>query len=388
MVTSTDNQYYRIAKRVTIVSMLVNSILALAKLIIGKFGHSDGLIADGVHSLADVITDILVLFAAKIGSVEADSNHPYGHGRFETLATVGLALLVLIAGLGIFYDAIVSFTRPSMQTPALLTLWIAAASILVNECLYHYVRLAGKKIQSNILQANAWHNRTDAASSLIVFIGILASRMGLAHIDSITALLVALLIIRMGCKMIWQCIGELVDTGVDTVLLKKLHETITCIDGVRSLHQLRSRSLGGRIFLDLHILVDKYISVSEGHYIGDQVAIHLIKHFQEITDVTVHIDPEDDEHEPMGGHLPSRLSLLEQLQHVWDGLPGLDNSKLTIHYLGDVLELELIVNTANLSDDINLQQLSQQYQMRLRSVAYVSKVVVSFVPDLAIKNIG
>ncbi|MGL5741728.1 MAG: cation diffusion facilitator family transporter [Legionella sp.] len=309
----TQNDRYWQAKKVTLLGALSNALLGLIKLIGGYFFHSHALIADGVHSFSDLITDAMVLFASKYGSLDADASHPYGHQRIETAATLLLALLLIFAGVGIAWDSLYDLLKVQYVMPNWLSLPVICISILSNEALFHYTLHIGKKINSKLITANAWHHRSDAASSLVVFVGLIGSIAGFSYLDAVATIIVGLMIVKMGCDYAWNSVKELVDTAVSPELLTQIEQVIQGVDGVQRVHQLRSRYMGEDVLIDVHILVSPKISVSEGHYIAQHVHHALTDQIERVNDVIVHVDPEDDELSSPSLHLPSRKVLQEQL---------------------------------------------------------------------------
>ena len=359
------NQRYKKAKQITIIGGITNILLGLTKIIGGAISHSHALIADGVHSFADVITDIMVVFASKYGSQDADAAHPYGHQRIETAATMLLSLLLILAGIGIAWDACSNlFTLPH-DIPNILSVPIAIASIVVNEIFYHYTLSVGKSIRSDLLIANAWHHRSDAGASLIVLFGLLGSMYGWPLLDPLAAVIIGGLIIKMGISYGWRSVTELIDTAVDTQTLLAAEELIQSIPGVQKIHQLRSRRMGKDIFLDLHIQVSPWISVSEGHFIAQNVHYSLMKHNPEIKDVTVHVDPEDDETSSPSKHLPTRAQLEETwLNILKEQYPEIIN--WTLHYIDGELYIDLIIN-GQLN---NCSEIKQQIKEHVKKQPY------------------
>lgn len=338
----TSEQRHHAINRVTLWGVFVNLVLSLAKLAGGFFGHSQALIADGLHSLSDLASDAMVFIAARHASEDADEEHPYGHARFETIATVALAVLLIIVGLGIAYDAIVSLVSDEeIVKPQPFTLWIAALSILSNEGLYHYTKHVGNNIRSNLLLANAWHHRSDAISSIVVLIGIAGTQLDLSRLDAYAAIVVAIMIARIGFKLAYESVQELVDASLEPELVDRIRHKILSHEGVRHLHMLRTRRLGHHAHVDVHILVAPKLSVSEGHHISETVEKMLIDSFDTINDVTVHIDPEDDEQEARSMHLPLRSELIEALRNEWASVPefaAIDD--ITLHYLTGEIAVE------------------------------------------------
>ena len=348
----TSEQRHHAINSVTLWGVFVNLVLSLAKLTGGFFGHSQALIADGLHSLSDLASDAMVFIAARHASEDADEEHPYGHARFETIATVALAVLLIIVGLGIAYDAIISLVSDEeIVKPHPFTLWIAAFSILSNEGLYHYTKHVGNSIRSNLLLANAWHHRSDAISSIVVLIGIAGTQLNLSKLDAYAAIVVAIMIARIGFKLVYDSVQELVDASLEPELVDSIRQKILSHEGVRELHMLRTRRLGHHAHVDVHILVAPKLSVSEGHHISETVEKMLIDSFDTINDVTVHIDPEDDEQVARSMHLPLRSELIEALKHEWASVPefaAIDD--ITLHYLTGEIAVEASMPLSKVGD--------------------------------------
>jgi cation diffusion facilitator family transporter len=286
---------YRQARKVTLVGIVVNTFLGILKVVFGVVGHSQALFADGLHSFSDLITDLLVIVAAKFGSKKPDENHPYGHRRIETVSTVALAVFLIVVGCGIIFDAFHVMVGQVFIKPNVWILIVAVLSVVLNEWLYRYTLKTADKIRSNLLSANAWHHRSDAWSSVVVVIGIGGALLGLHYFDSVAAIIVALFIIKIGCQLVWRSISELIDTGADSETLKEITRKVEKVDGVKKLNYLRTRLVGGDIFVEVYMQVDGRITVAEGHDIGTVVARKLKQGFVKITDVVVHIDPEAQE---------------------------------------------------------------------------------------------
>lgn len=373
------NKRYEVARNITLAGALVNAVQGTFKCIFGWTGHSHALIADGLHSLSDLITDIVVIFAARYGSEDADKEHPYGHGRIETVATVLLAILVVLAGLGIMYDAGEHFfTHKIADVPHWYTLLIAIFSLIANEVIFRLTYKHAKDMQHQLLEANAWHHRSDAASSAVVMVGISGALLGWIYLDSIAAIIVGIMIIKMGWDLVWLNVQELVDTGLDEKTVEAIRNTIREVKGVRALHQLRTRSMAGNVLVDVHILVDPQLSVSEGHYITAQVDSVLMKKFKNIVDVTVHVDPENDETTLPSKDLPSREALLEILKSHWESLPGYNSMSLNIHYLNGKLILEVVLPLAILSDFTHSESLQKSYAEAVKDILVIEEVYLLF----------
>lgn len=371
---------YRLAHRVTVVGAAVNIVLAAAKIGFGILGRSQALIADGVHSLSDLASDAMVLVAARHGSRDADEEHPYGHARVETAFTVGLGVLLIVVGAGIAYDAASRLFEPrDLLRPDLVALSVAVLSILAKEALYHYTVHAARRSRSNLLRASAWHHRSDAISSVVVAVGIGGTMAGLPYLDAVAAVVVALMIVKIGWDLSWQSLRELVDTGLDSERVTAVKRAILAVDGVQALHSLRSRRMGPDALVDVHILVNPKVSVSEGHQISETVRAQLVHQFEEINDVLVHIDPEDDETASPSTGLPLREELLDRLDRQWRGIDEARRiDRVTLHYLDGRVDVELVVPLGAVSSLAAAQSLARALSRRAQSLDEVGQVRVHF----------
>jgi cation diffusion facilitator family transporter len=371
---------YQQAKQVTLVGALKNTILGILKVVLGILGNSHALTADGIHSFSDLLTDILVLFASRWGCQEADSNHPYGHQRIETAASMFLAFLLISVGLLIGYDAVMHFfaKTKSYETPAFYVLIVAGVSALFNEGLFHYTRHTAKKIKSDLLMANAWHHRSDAFSSIVVFIGVVGAYFGYYWFDPLAAGIVGIMIVKMGGELAWTSISELVDTGVEPEILENITKIITLTKGVAAIHQLRTRSMGGAIFVDVHVLVNPKLTVSEAHYIAEQVYKNLLENIDEVKDVTVHIDSEDDTTVSKSLDLPTREELFELLKKHKDLDWNAYALDANLHYLEGKIYLELYELNKDLMDE-NIKDISpEDVSYLLESISILGDISVYY----------
>src|SRR5690554_2537875 len=316
-------------RQTSIIGALVNLVLMVLKIVFGIIGQSQALIADGIHSLADLATDLMVWLAAKYSNRPADKEHPYGHARIETAFTVGLGVVLILTAIGIVIDSAQRLLNPeTLLQPTPIVLLIAAISIFANEGLYQYTIRAARQFNSGLLKANAWHHRSDAFSSIVVLVGVAGSLMGLPYLDAFAALVVALMIGHIGWTQAWASIRELVDTGMEPKTAAALKRIIGNVEGVRGVHMLRSRRMGGMYLIDVHIVVDERLSVSEGHKISEYVRLKLIDSHEDISNALVHIDPEDDSLAVLCADLPLRREVLADLRSVWT--EELDASELEI----------------------------------------------------------
>lgn len=375
----TQEQRYRKIRKVTLVGAVVDLLLGIAKIIVGSLVHSQALVADGIHSLSDLATDFIVLYAAKHSHKEADEDHPYGHGRIETLATIALGIALIIVAVGIAYNSVLRLNDPStLLAPGLLALVIAIISVISKEWVYHYTMKAARLLRSEMLMANAWHSRSDAISSIVVVIGIAGAIYGYPYLDAVAAVAVAVMIAKIGFDLVRSSGKELIDTALDPMEVEMIRGHIFDVDGVRAAHMLRSRKSAGDAFVDVHIQVDPRLSVSEGHQIGESVRRHLIQSVEMISDVTVHIDPENDESGSPCDDLPSREKVFDELKQCWQQLPSIAIEAVTLHYLSGKIYVELDLPIEILKDTHEAKTLVQQLKQSVSSLPYISEVQVRF----------
>ena len=288
-----ENKKYNI-KKVTIVGMIVNIVLSVMKLIIGFIGNSQALIADGIHSFSDLTTDFSIIFGVKFWLQPADREHPYGHHKIELLVTIVIALILMIVGFSILFKAIFSLNSSDIQdAPEIITFFIALISIISKEVLYRYTMKQSETLKSTALKANAWHHRSDAISSVPVAVAIIVSSVfpKLIFIDYIGAVIVSVFIIYPSFKMIKDAVSNLLDESVDKKTFEEISNIAQNIPNVINAHDIRTRKIGEAIFVDMHILVDKNITVKEGHDIAKAVKRTLLEQNTNILDVLIHIEP-------------------------------------------------------------------------------------------------
>lgn len=337
----------RETRKVALVSGLTNLLLALAQILVGIIAGSAALVADGVHSASDLLSDVLVWFAARHAAMAPDADHPYGHGRFETAATLGLGILLTLVALGIVWNGFERLFDPARPTPGVEALVVAAVGIAAKESLYWYTILVAKRLRSDMLRANAWHHRSDAISSVVVFVGIGGAVIGFGYMDALAAIVVGLMVVKIGWGLGQGALSELVDTALDEAQVAEAKAVIMGVDGVRSVHMLRTRRHGAEASADVHVQVAPRLSVSEGHMISQTVEDRLINQVEAITDVTVHIDPEDDEDAPTCRGLPMRGEALAALESGWLTVSALPREhEIRLHYLSGKIEVELLLPLA------------------------------------------
>lgn len=327
--------------QVTWVSGCVNAALAVLKIFVGFFGGSAALFSDGIHSFADVLCGVMVYVAIKFGQAKADANHPYGHQRFETLATLALGVFLLVLAFGIAWSAADHLLKHHFEHPDNWTLVVAVVSIVVNEGLFRYQMRAAKRVSSTLVEANAWHSRGDALASMVVFIGIIGAMAGSLMMDALATLFVAGLIGKMGIHWVWRALYELSDGAIDARAISDLKKIIQETPGVLHMHQLRARQMGDKITLDVHIEIEPYSSASEGHCVAERVEIFLTS-LPWVLSAVVHVDVDSCADNRLPCVLPTRAELLARLEPKWSEVLSLEEiARVVLHYLGGKVEIEL-----------------------------------------------
>ncbi|MDA0272370.1 MAG: cation diffusion facilitator family transporter [Proteobacteria bacterium] len=366
---------------VTLVGSVVDLVLGVLKIILGLMENSQALVADGIHSLSDLVTDAMVLVAVRQGNKSADEDHPYGHARIETITTVLLALALFLVSFGIVNQAVEVLSVPDRDvTPGWLALLVVMVSAISKEYIYHYTMKVAKLHQSPILEANAWHSRTDAFSSVMVFVGIGGAMLGLPELDAVAAIGVAIVIAKVAWDLGAPSVQELVDKGMDRSYLDDLEDAVREINGVKGFHELRTRRMGASVLVDVHIAVDSMITVSEGHQIAEQVRLGLTQQFREISDVVVHVDAEDDVFDDT---LPERGELLEMLEQCWKEYPPAQNILRTnLHYLNGTIRLEVCLPFTVASSPATAREIAENLKSRaMEVVPQITRVQVLFAVD-------
>jgi len=279
------------ASRSTWVSVCVNVLLSSLQIIVGTIARSQGLIADGIHSLSDLIADFVVLIANRHSSKEPDLEHPYGHQRFETAASLILGGLLLIVGGGMLWSAIIKLEhRADIPSVHITALWVAMVALISKELLFRYMLKVATKVKSSMLVANAWHARSDAASSLVVGAGIVGNLMGYPLLDPIAALIVGLMVGKMGWEFAWGALNDLIDASADDEEVAAIRSTILETQGVKSAHDLKTRKMGDLIIVDVHLDIDANLTVGQGHEIALDARNNVMKRHR-VLNVMTHVDP-------------------------------------------------------------------------------------------------
>lgn len=332
-------------ERAALVALVTNTLLTIAQVVVGLFANAFSLVADAAHTLSDLITDLMVLLAGRRSAHPADQEHPYGHARIETVTTLVLGSVLTAVGVGFLWSSgirLQDMGRLPELHPAALAM--AVLTLIAKEGLFRFSLAAARRLRAPVLEANAWHARSDAASSLVVAAGIGGSLAGYPFLEPLAAAVVGFLIMRMGIKLAWSSVRELIDTGLPDEELQRLRRTITETPGVIGLHEMRTRRMAGRVLCDAHVQVDPRITVSEGHRVSDAVHLRVRSAHPEVRDVLVHIDPEDDgELQAVPpGPLPERAEIVAQMGALL-GPAAPEPRRIQIHYLGERIEVEIVL---------------------------------------------
>jgi cation diffusion facilitator family transporter len=330
-------------QRITWVSVVVNVILTAMQLLVGVVAHSQSLIADAMHTLSDIVADAFVLFANRKGAEAADADHPYGHGRFETAASMVLGLLLAGTGGGILIAAAGRLQDIGSAPPVgVAAMWAAMVTLAAKEGLFRYMLATAERLRSPMLVANAWHARADALSSLVVAAGIGGALLGFNFADAVAAIIVGAMIVRAGSQFAWAAIRELIDTGLSSEEVAAIRHTIASTPGVLGMHELRTRRMAHQVLVDAHVQVNPRISVSEGHRVAESARQRVLNRHREVLDVLVHVDAENDLLGNATVELPDRAVLLAHLRTLLAADPP-EFERTILHYLGSRVEAEVFL---------------------------------------------
>jgi cation diffusion facilitator family transporter len=381
----TDSKSLQVITRASLISALTNASLSALKIIFGILGFSYALTTDGIHSLSDVVIDGLVVVSARMGRAAPDIDHPYGHRRIETIGTIVVSLIILGVGLSLCVENLLRILNHTpAQHPSPIVFIVAFISVIANEWLYHYMLKKSRAIHSKLLQSNAWHNRSDAITSVVVMISTVFSWLGWHKTDAIAAIIISVLVIKMGATYTWKSLKELIDTGVDPELVTQLEEIIAQTPGVISLHQLRTRMHADQMLLDGHLQVCPTLSVSEGHFITTTAIQSIQKIAPNLLDATLHIDVEhDQEHDQSDIKKlpPDRDCILKQLHAHQPPLIGLNQLKnVTLHYLSQRVKIEILL-PLSLLNNYEYAEILVQYRTCLYLLSDIESVAINFFRD-------
>ena len=292
------NERKKLIYRATLMGSLINFVLVIVKIAAGVLGRSSAMLADGIHSLSDFITDIVVLFFVKLSSKPSDLDHQYGHGKYETLATAFVGIAIFIVGLGILVDAIEKiigfFKGDIIAQPSFIALIAAALSIIIKEILYHYTKRIGKKTDSSLVLANAWHHRSDAFSSIGTLVGITGAYFlgsSWTILDPIAAALVSLFIFKVAIELLLPSINDLLEIALPEEVQEDILILISSVEDVKDPHNLRTRRIGNDFAIELHIRLNPNMTVQKSHDISTKIEYLLRQEYGHNTHVAIHIEP-------------------------------------------------------------------------------------------------
>ncbi|HJL94164.1 MAG TPA: cation diffusion facilitator family transporter [SAR324 cluster bacterium] len=335
------------ALKVTWLGLAANLILALAKGFIGIIANSSSLIADAGHSVSDLLSDGITLWAVRMSGFPKDKNHPYGHGKFETIGTFFIALLLLFTGIGVAWHVFNKMDAP--EVPGIIALWMAGIAIIVKEALFHVTRMVGRRSGSRVLLANAWHHRSDAISSVAALFGIAGAQLGIPLMDPIAGMLVAGLIIKTGIDIGYESIRELTDETVEEDVISELGKIMSTIEGVDNFHEMRARRMGPHLLVDMHIQVDSMMSISAAHQVAERVRLEILEKLPAVNEVLVHVDAEDDFFGDEGSEILQDIALMRpqgeienDVKKVLAQIPEIQGiTHIYCHYLNQQLTVQV-----------------------------------------------
>lgn len=280
-----------IAKRISVVSIVWNVVLSVIKVLAGVLGNSGAMIADGIHSISDVATTVLAFFGVKMASKSADEDHPYGHEKIEPVMGKMLAIILFITAGGIMYKGVGTIISGQVETPKGIAIYAAILSIVIKEWMFRYTIKGADKINSGALKADAWHHRTDALSSVGSLVGIYGAMLGYPLMDPIAGVAIGLLVMKVAVDIYIQSIKELIDTAADKETVEELRQCIQSVEGVLAIDDLKTRMHASRLYVDVEIGVDRYLSLHEAHIIAEKVHLLIEHDFNSVKHCMVHVNP-------------------------------------------------------------------------------------------------
>ena len=291
---ATENEFQRVANRVSFITIVQNALLSIFKLVAGIFAHSNAMISDAIHSASDVFSTIVVIIGVKLASKESDKEHPYGHERLECVAAIVLAMVLFITGLEIGIAAlkdIVQGNYGDLEVPGMLALIAAIVSIVVKEAMYWYTRHYAKKIDSSALMADAWHHRSDALSSIGAFVGIGGAMLGFPVMDAVASLVIFVFIVKAAYDIFKDAMDKMVDHSCDAKTEKALYDCVMKHEQVLGIDLLQTRIFGNKIYVDVEIQVNGSYTLEQAHMIAEEVHENIEHNFPKVKHIMVHVNP-------------------------------------------------------------------------------------------------
>lgn len=325
---------------VTWLGLLINLGLAFFKGVVGIIAQSSAMVADAGHSFSDVVSDLVTLWALRIARLPKDKNHPYGHGKFETIGALFVAAMLVVTGCGIVVHSFGQIEKKSL--PGDWALIAAVVSILFKEILYHITMRVAKKSHSRVLAANAWHHRTDAISSILALVGIVGAQMGYPFLDPVAGILVSGWIIKTGVSIGYDSVKELTDEAIVEDMVPEIEAVVQAVDGVEHYHNLRARPMGPYVLVDVHVQVASHISVSAAHQIGERARLAVIKKIPRVNEVLIHIDAEPDLDDATSTLMRPQHEIEKDIEKCLSRIPEIQKiSHILCHFLKERLSVQV-----------------------------------------------
>ncbi|MCX7883561.1 MAG: cation diffusion facilitator family transporter [Caloramator sp.] len=282
---------FKLGTKTSWITIFINTVLCVFKIVAGMIGQSTAMLADGVHTLSDILATFVVILGLKISSKEEDEKHPYGHEKFEAECAKVVSTILLITGLIIGYEGGKSLISGDIRTPGLIALIAAVISIIVKEGMYWYTIIVAKKIRSLSMEADAWHHRSDAFSSVGTLIGIFGARHGFKFMDPVAGIIVSFFIIKVGIDFYKKSTAQLIDESTDKETIEKIKSVVMATPGVKEINMLKTRLFGNKIYVDIEICVDENMTVKQGHEIAEAVHLNVESDINHIKHCMVHLEP-------------------------------------------------------------------------------------------------
>ncbi len=365
------------ALSVTWLGLIANLLLAIAKGLIGVIAHSSALIADAGHSFSDLLSDIVTLWAVRMAGIPKDENHPYGHGKFETVGSFVVALMLVFTGIGVAWHVLNKMV--SSEVPGIPALWMVIIAIVVKEALFHLTRMVSRLSGSRILLANAWHHRSDAISSVAALVGIAGAHLGVPMMDPIAGVLVAGLIVKAGIDIGYESLRELTDEIPEEEVINELKKILADVEGVDNYHELRARRMGPNLLVDMHIKVDSMMSISAAHQVAERVRVQILEKIPAVNEVLVHVDAEDDFIDEVVNDTSKKISLMrpqneieEDVKNILNEIPEITGlTHIYCHYLNQKLSIQI-----NIMLDVEMRIIDAQ------KIASIARFKIEQIKDI------
>ena len=362
------------ALSVTWLGLIANLLLAIAKGFVGIIAHSSALIADAGHSVSDLLSDLVTLWAVRMAGIPKDENHPYGHGKFETVGSFVVALMLIFTGIGVAWHVLNKIDSP--EVPGTPALWMAAVAIAVKEALFHLTRMVSRRSGSRVLLANAWHHRSDAISSVAALVGIAGAQWGIPMMDPIAGVLVAGLIVKAGIDIGYGSLRELTDETPEEEVISELNKILADVEGVDHYHEMRARRMGPHLLVDLHIEVDSMMSISAAHQVAERVRLRILEKIPAVNEVLVHVDAEDDFVEEEGGDASRDIVLMRpqseieaDVKKVLNEIPEIIGiTHIYCHYLNQQLSVQVNIMLDTEMRISDAQKIASTARMKIEQI--------------------